>query len=491
MRKYFKIKTISIIFILFIFLFQNSKVSAGDVELIKFTAPENNIYTPGTTDTLNFNMIFKVPTVTGNPQPPNDIDAIYFEGHTDNSATYRSLIFNGKKTDYSGQTKSITWKDASVYAFDSLIYHFKVYDYYTGKIYANGQILFKDNKNYAGWYYIYKIQSQTTQTEYYFARSDKFTDQPSCENDWKTFLEKNPKAILYATCKKYDYLPPVPNNEQYVDVDPDKTNSSDDTYTLLAPLPGLETAPENVGDYFNIIFKIAIGLCAVLAVIMIVIGGIQYMGNESIFGKTEAKGRIGAAILGLIIALGAYAILNTINPDLLGNKGVTIKQVSAGIEEEVIDVGSGVNINGTTVKISKGRAVACKSGIVNNTLGSGKICKDLLDKLKILKSKYPDFKITSTIRGGGAASSCHYEGYANSGNCADLQISNNPRKPSYTKSAGSTNPEWGTFCVAVAQVTGLNYLNEASSVANCQNIQKYKAYPQTSGPHLHVNLISN
>lgn len=334
MRKYFKIKTISIIFILFIFLFQNSKVSAGDVELIKFTAPENNIYTPGTTDTLNFNMIFKVPTVTGNPQPPNDIDAIYFEGHTDNSATYRSLIFNGKKTDYSGQTKSITWKDASVYAFDSLIYHFKVYDYYTGKIYANGQILFKDNKNYAGWYYIYKIQSQTTQTEYYFARSDKFTDQSSCENDWETFLEKNPKAILYATCKKYDYLPPVPNNEQYVDVDADKTNSSDDTYTLLAPLPGLKTAPENVGDYFNIIFKIAIGLCAVLAVIMIVIGGIQYMGNESIFGKTEAKSRIAAAILGLIIALGAYALLNTINPDLLGGGGVTIKQVSAEIEDE-------------------------------------------------------------------------------------------------------------------------------------------------------------
>lgn len=119
-----------------------------------------------------------------------------------------------------------------------------------------------------------------------------------------------------------------------VNVDTDKTNSSDDTYTLLAPLPGLKTAPNNIGDYFNIIFRIAIALCAVLAVIMIIIGGIGYMGSESIFGKTESKSRIMAAILGLLIALGAYALLKTINPDLLGGGGVTIKQVSAEIEDE-------------------------------------------------------------------------------------------------------------------------------------------------------------
>jgi len=107
-----------------------------------------------------------------------------------------------------------------------------------------------------------------------------------------------------------------------------------DKYKLLAPIGNLTEAPDNVGDYFNVIFKIIIGLCAVLAVIMIVIGGIQYMGSESIFGKTEAKSRIAAAILGLIIALGAYALLNTINPDLLGGGGVTIKQVSAEIEDE-------------------------------------------------------------------------------------------------------------------------------------------------------------
>lgn len=120
-------------------------------------------------------------------------------------------------------------------------------------------------------------------------------------------------------------------------VDPITTPPADDgTYHLLAPIPGLGqiTATTNIGDYFNIIFKIAIGLCAVLAVVMIVLGGIQYMGDESVFGKTEAKSQIGKAILGLLIAIGSYALLNTINPAMLGTNGVNIAQVSAEIQDE-------------------------------------------------------------------------------------------------------------------------------------------------------------
>lgn len=114
------------------------------------------------------------------------------------------------------------------------------------------------------------------------------------------------------------------------------TSTSDcySVYKLLAPIGDLKEAPNNMGDYFNTIFLIAIGLCGALAVVMIVIGGVQYMGDESIFGKTEAKSRITSAILGLLIALGSWVLLNTINPDLLGNKGVNIKQVSAEIEEQ-------------------------------------------------------------------------------------------------------------------------------------------------------------
>jgi hypothetical protein len=119
------------------------------------------------------------------------------------------------------------------------------------------------------------------------------------------------------------------------DITPINDTSKPDIYKLLAPIGTLKEAPTDIGTYFNTIFNIAIGLCGVLAVIMIVIGGVQYMGDESVFGKTDAKDRIYNAVLGLLIALGSFALLNTINPDLLGGT-LSIKSVSAGIEEAPI-----------------------------------------------------------------------------------------------------------------------------------------------------------
>ncbi len=130
------------------------------------------------------------------------------------------------------------------------------------------------------------------------------------------------------------------DGDKTVPLSPGASPSTDlNSYTLLAPIPGLGTTVQtnSIGDYFNKIFLVAIGLCGVLAVIMIVIGGVQYMGTESVFGKTEAKGRIFAAILGLFIALGAYALLYTINPDLTGQNGLTIDQVSVDIDQDVAE----------------------------------------------------------------------------------------------------------------------------------------------------------
>jgi len=54
-----------------------------------------------------------------------------------------------------------------------------------------------------------------------------------------------------------------------------------------------------------------------LAVIMIIWGGIQYMSTDAISGKSEAKNTIQNAIWGLLLAISAWLILNTINPDLV------------------------------------------------------------------------------------------------------------------------------------------------------------------------------
>lgn len=91
--------------------------------------------------------------------------------------------------------------------------------------------------------------------------------------------------------------------------------------------------PNDIGKYLNIIFKLAIGICAALAVIMLIINGVKYMGDESVFGKTEAKSQMFGAIMGLLIALGAWALLNTINPALTGKDGINISSANVEIKE--------------------------------------------------------------------------------------------------------------------------------------------------------------
>jgi len=95
------------------------------------------------------------------------------------------------------------------------------------------------------------------------------------------------------------------------------------TCVKIAPncttVDGKEVCTPSLGfaGYLNIMIKIFIGICAILAMIMIVMGGIQYMTSGLVSNKQAAKETIMNAIFGLLLALGAFAILNTINPDLV------------------------------------------------------------------------------------------------------------------------------------------------------------------------------
>lgn len=112
------------------------------------------------------------------------------------------------------------------------------------------------------------------------------------------------------------------------------TISDDSSYQLLAPLGDYTHAsidpkdPNFVGGYLNQMFLFAIGIISALAVIMLIVAGIQYMGQESIFTKTKAKEQITNALLGLLIALGSFVILETISPSLTGEEGLFIKQTT-------------------------------------------------------------------------------------------------------------------------------------------------------------------
>jgi hypothetical protein len=67
----------------------------------------------------------------------------------------------------------------------------------------------------------------------------------------------------------------------------------------------------------NYIFAISIGVAAILAVIMLTIGGFRYMTSESVFSLGSAKENITNAIVGILIVLTAVLVLKTINPDIV------------------------------------------------------------------------------------------------------------------------------------------------------------------------------
>ena len=89
-------------------------------------------------------------------------------------------------------------------------------------------------------------------------------------------------------------------------------------YKLLEPSIFPE-APETikVDVYFTKIYQVALSAAVILAVLMLVIAGIQYTATGvSESAKTDAKKRFQEALTGLLLALGSWLILNTINPQL-------------------------------------------------------------------------------------------------------------------------------------------------------------------------------
>jgi lysylphosphatidylglycerol synthetase-like protein (DUF2156 family) len=96
---------------------------------------------------------------------------------------------------------------------------------------------------------------------------------------------------------------------------PHITNAT--TYTPLSKFfENKYTMGQGAGQALNMLFSVSIAVAAILAVIMIAIGGFKYMTSESVFNISGAKENIANAIIGLIIVLIAVILLDTINPEI-------------------------------------------------------------------------------------------------------------------------------------------------------------------------------
>jgi len=133
------------------------------------------------------------------------------------------------------------------------------------------------------------------------------------------------------------------------------TRQAERTFTPIKPILGVaipgfngfqDPVPVNgvlfinfIGEYIAAIYKWLIGAMSVFSVIMIMVGGIQYMmAGGSSAGVTKAKERTFNALIGMTILLGSYVILQTTNPELTLFRGLEIGIVE-GIPTETLSPG--------------------------------------------------------------------------------------------------------------------------------------------------------
>jgi|GEM_PF-2617636 len=121
-------------------------------------------------------------------------------------------------------------------------------------------------------------------------------------------------------------------------------------FTALAPIPGL-TGPgvtdvvdsKSLADFFNNLYKYLVGLAAVLAVIMIIWGGLEISTQDSISKQSDGKKKIQNAILGLVLVLSPVLVFSIINPRIL-NLSLNLEPLKTTTGSIAGDGGGGGNV---------------------------------------------------------------------------------------------------------------------------------------------------
>lgn len=100
---------------------------------------------------------------------------------------------------------------------------------------------------------------------------------------------------------------------------PDPAENTNTAFVSLTNIPALEGAGNaaTLPAFVNSLYKLAIGLAAVLAVLQIIRAGIMYMGGDSVTEKKEAKNLIALSIGGLVLILSPVIVFSIINPKIL------------------------------------------------------------------------------------------------------------------------------------------------------------------------------
>ena len=152
-------------------------------------------------------------------------------------------------------------------------------------------------------------------------------------------------------------------------------------YTPLENLPGFENQGGDFATYFGNLYKLALWIVGISALFMLVVGGFLYLssaGNTALLGT--AKKTIYSALIGLVIALVSWLLLDTINSDLTNLKLSGLSgAISSGSSSGTGSAGTGSGGSTATGTYTHAEAAAALSAAgIGITSSSGRIgCSDV------------------------------------------------------------------------------------------------------------------
>ena len=195
----------------------------------------------------------------------------------------------------------------------------------------------------------------------------------------------SPNAACKADPNEYCLLEPIPGvGNKYNKIvgpkyetkctDPNDQSTCTDVlvnapiYDANGNLTNPDTAVWDLPMYLNAMYKLLIGVAGVLAVLMLILGGVKYMTTESFSEKGNAKESLTNAFIGLFVVLGAWLILNMINPDLVNFNLGGVTQVKDSVDltqknayEGGVDNGGNVTSSPVTTATTAAALAICYS----------------------------------------------------------------------------------------------------------------------------------
>lgn len=244
-------------------------------------------------------------------------------------------------------------------------------------------------------------------------------------------------------------------------------------YTRLEPnaFPSVTTSSgSSLADFLGQIFNFGIAIAVVLALIMIIWGGIMYMTTDSWEGKEDGKTKIKDALWGLGLALVSYLILFTINPCL-----VVFTNKDGCTTTNTFLFGSNMEKPGGIGSASLKPCLQCtdasNSGLVCKDKNSCQLNASLASKLN-LALKGQSARITEAYPPTVPhKDSCHYNG-----TCADVNFTNQSTSVADVKRLYDS-----------LKSKGLNAVYESNDCPKYEAVGvNCKLYETTTAPSFHV-----